>query len=109
MRFFDKCISHCYVMIKSEGGEIWQIIEPNTSHLDISIEFVQEYPYPRLYAGPEAVILPVRAFIGTRPRWGVCIFSCVDVVKSILGIKSFWTMTPYQLYKYLVKERGKAA
>ncbi len=103
MKFFYRPISHCYVMVKSEGGHFWQIIDPTVSHLDINIKFVEDYPHPRQYAGDKAVIVPVRAYIDPKPRWGLCFFTCTEVVKSLLGIKSFWTFTPFQLYKYLMK------
>jgi len=103
MRFFYTPISHCYVMIKSDGGHFWHIINPAVTHLSTELALVDDYPHPRQYAGPNAVILPVRSYIRQNPRWGFCFFSCTEVVKAILGIKSFWIFTPFQLYKYLTK------
>jgi hypothetical protein len=31
--------------------------------------------------------------------------SCVETCKNALGINSFWTRTPFQLYQY-IKRRG---
>jgi hypothetical protein len=104
MKLFNKQISHCYVMIKSKGGHFWHIINPAVTHLDIKTEFVEDYLHPRQYAGVNAVIVPVRAYINQKPRWGLCFFTCTEVIKGILGIKSFWTFTPWQLYKYLIRE-----
>jgi hypothetical protein len=33
--------------------------------------------------------------------------TCVGICKDILGIKNFFIFTPYQLYKYLIKNGGK--
>ncbi len=68
MRFFDKHISHVYVMIKSQGGHFWHIINPTVSCVDLGLEFVDDYPHPRQYAGPYATILPVTAYTDTKPR-----------------------------------------
>jgi hypothetical protein len=33
------------------------------------------------------------------------LYTCVEGVKRILGVHNFWIFTPYQLYKYLTKNR----
>ena len=95
---------HCYAMRKTEGGNFWQIVNPRNTHLEIRQELVSEYPYVRMYTGPDAVVLPVTAIIDTsRVRGHLCVFNCVEVVKSLLGIRSFWTWTPWMLCKYLMR------
>lgn len=32
--------------------------------------------------------------------------TCVELVKSYLGLRRFWIRTPFQLYKYLRKNHG---
>ena len=32
--------------------------------------------------------------------------SCVETIKNALGINSFWTRTPWQLYQYIAKRNG---
>lgn len=101
MRWFNPDISHVYAMKKSPGGQFWQVIDSYMNYLDISLILIDDYPHPRVYAGDDAVILPVRVKIGNKPIWSLGIFSCVDVMKGLLGIRSFLTWTPYQLYKRL--------
>ena len=63
---------------------------------------IDDYPHPRLYADDNSVILPVKAVIDSmQSRWTLCVFNCVEVVKALLGIKNFFILTPYQLFKYL--------
>lgn len=33
--------------------------------------------------------------------------SCVGIVKSLLGVRKWWILTPYQLFKYLEKRGGE--
>ena len=33
--------------------------------------------------------------------------SCVEMMKSLLGIRAWWILTPYQLYKYCEAHHGK--
>ena len=101
MRFLKRDFTHVYAMRKSEGGQFWIIVDPMFSHLKCTLELVDDYPHPRCYTGSTAIILPVKAFIGTDSRWTLCIFNCVEVVKALLGIRRFWIWTPYQLYQYL--------
>lgn len=106
MRRLKPNFQHVYAMKKSEHGNFWIIIQPHRCHLEPKIVPVSMYPHPRAYAGMDAVILPVRAKIdSTRTRGALCVFNCVEVVKALLGIKSFFTFTPWQLYKYLTRAR----
>lgn len=99
---------HVYAVKKSIGGRFWIIINPVVSHTHVDILPVMEYPHIRLVVEDQHndVILPVSAFIERKERHTLCIINCVEIVKSLLGIRAFWVWTPYQLYKYLIK-RGQ--
>ena len=101
-RFLDSEIQHVYAMRKSEGEQFWIIIDPLRSHTQVKMVLVDDYPHPRCYTGEDAVIVPVKSTIDAKTnRWTLCMFNCVEVVKSLIGIRSFWTFTPYQLFKLL--------
>lgn len=101
-KLIDSEIQHVYLMQKSKGEQFWTIINPLFSHTRLETVLVDDYPHPRCYTGENAVIVPVKAIVDIeQQRWTLCVFNCVEVVKSFLGIKSFWTLTPYQLYKRL--------
>lgn len=95
-----------YAMRKSEGGQFWQIINPLISYISVELVTIDEYPHPRCWAESDAVILPVTAKIADQARWTFCVFNCVEVIKGLLGIKSFWTLTPWQLYKHLRRHKN---
>lgn len=103
MRWIKKDFSHVYAMKRSPGEQFWTVIDPLLSHTDVRLICSGQWPHPRLYAGLDSVVLKVTAKITSKPRWTLCVFNCVEVVKSLLGIKSFWTWTPWQLYKHLVR------
>ena len=99
---------HVYAMKKSAEGNFWYIVNPRVQYLQVSQELVASFPHPRVYAGPEAVILPVRAEIKAEGvRGHLCVFNCVEVVKGLLGIKKPFILTPWQLYKYLRGHHGR--
>jgi hypothetical protein len=100
-RWMDKELQHCYAVKESAGGEFWIILDSKSCHLEARIESKLNYPHIRCLE-PDSVILSIRAII--RPesyRHTLCIFNCVEVCKSVLGIRAFWCWTPYQLYKRL--------
>ena len=106
MKWLHPTIKHVYAIKLSQGGHYWQIINPLSSHTDIDLIPVDYYPNIRDYVGVDAVVLPVKSFIDKEvPRYAICVFNCVEVIKSLLGINEFSIFTPYQLYKYLTKHK----
>lgn len=100
-RWLDSELQHCYAVTRSEGGLLWIIADGKNSYMQIRTESTDVYPTVRDME-PNGVILRVNAIIDPNKfRWSPCLFTCVDVCKSILGIKDFWCWTPYQLYKRL--------
>ena len=92
---------HCYAVKESPGGEFWIIVNSKNCYTDVSLESKIDYPHIRTLE-PDGVILSIKAII--RPekyRHTLCVYNCVEVCKGVLGIRSFWTWTPYQLYRRL--------
>ena len=96
---------HCYAVKESPGGEFWIVVNNTAAHTDVQLKSKLDYPHIRLLA-PNCVILTIQAII--RPdnnRHPFCVFNCVEMCKSLLGIKAFWCWTPYQLYRRLTNVR----
>ena len=101
-KYLQPNFKHCYAVKESAGGQFWIIMDNKSCHTDVRIEAKLDYPHIRLLA-PDSVILSIRAIINPENyRHTLCIFNCVEVCKSVLGIRDFWLWTPYQLYKRLV-------
>lgn len=100
----DPHFQHCYAVRESEGGQFWIKVDFRYAFTDVQILPKIDYPHIRSI-DKDAVILSIRAKI--NPKKGVStlnIFNCVEQVKALLGIKAFWVITPYQLYRRLVNE-----
>lgn len=99
---------HVFAVKKSAGGEFWIVINPIISHTHVSIVPISHYPTigALLFDPANSVVIPVTAKITDNERYTLCVFNCVEVIKSLLGIRAFWTWTPYQLYRYLKKGGG---
>ncbi len=96
---------HCFAVKESDGGHFWIIADSKICYTDIHLASKLDYPHIRLLC-PDSVILSIRAII--RPenqRYTFCVFNCVELCKSLLGIKAFWCWTPHQLYRRLTNEQ----
>ena len=100
-KWLDPHFQHCYAVKSSEGDQFWLIIDPKNCSTEVRLESKADYPHIRCLE-PDSVILSIKAIIQPENyRHTLGIHSCVDVCKSVLGIKAFWCWTPYQLYKRL--------
>lgn len=102
--FLQDGFKHVYAMKKTDAGLMWIVVDCVASHLIVKLETVDKYPHPRVYAGEDAVILPVKARITPQSiRMTFGFISCVEIVKAVIGLKAGYIWTPYQLYKYLTR------
>ena len=100
-RFLDSEIQHCLAVRESDGGQFWIIVNSTNSYTDVNMVSKLDYPHIRLLE-PDSVILSIRAIIQPdNYRYTLCVNNCVEMCKSLLGIRAFWIWTPYQLYKRL--------
>ena len=101
-KYLQREFQHCYAVKSSPGDEFWIIVDSKNSYTDVTIRSKQHYPTIRDLA-PNCVILSIHAIMSTTEyRYTLCVFNCVEVCKSLLGIRDFWCWTPYQLYKRLI-------
>jgi len=100
-KYLQPGFKHCYAVRESPGGQFWIIMNNKSCYTDVTMVSKLDYPHIRTLE-PNSVILSIRAIINPENyRHTFCVFNCVEVCKSVLGIKSFWCWTPYQLYKEL--------
>ena len=103
MRWLSPEFQHCYAVKESAGGQFWIIVDSKNCYTDIRLESKLDYPHIRLLE-PNSVILSIKAIMHPdRNRHTLCIFNCVEVCKSVIGVRAFWCWTPYQLNKRLTQ------
>jgi len=98
---------HVYAMRLSPGKQYWTVIDPTTSCIDATTVPIELYSNPMDYK--ETALKSVRVIVKpkeiSRFSAGVDVFSCVSVVKHLLGISSRRILTPNQLLKYLEQNK----
>ena len=99
---------HVYAMRRSIGGNFWVVIDPTTSCIDATIISVESCPTPADYK--ETSLKTVRVVVKPKEirkfSVGIDVFSCVSVVKHLLGITKRRIFTPKQLCNYLESQNG---
>lgn len=85
---------------------VWLQVIPTYEMLDVELCTDPRPPWVRC---PDSTIQKVTGarLLGTMRSW--CDFgppTCVEVVKMMLGFRSFWIRTPYQLFKYIQRRGG---
>lgn len=102
----DPYFKHCYAVKESAGGAFWIIVDSKNCYVDVSIESKINYPTIRDLC-VDCTIVPIRAKIDLeQDRHTLCVYNCVEQCKALIGVRSFWTWTPYQLYKLLTEDRS---
>ncbi len=99
--FLKSGFKHCFLVL--EDGGCFFVVDPLASKIQlmtlhiIGDSFISEFE--------KLGMTVVKTDINDKEvlSWKFGIFTCVEVVKRILGIYSFKVITPYQLYKYLLK------
>ncbi|MBD5398135.1 hypothetical protein HDR60_01350 [bacterium] len=101
LRFLRVGFKHCFLILEDNG--YFFIVDPLSSKIELmSFHILGDKLIKELENCDMKV---VKAFINENvpSSWKFGIFTCVEVVKRILGISSLRVITPYQLYKYLLK------
>ena len=104
LQFLKKGFRHCFVVMQTENG--WITIDPLYLNIDINHYrdkqkniFLPQWFEQQGYKVVQAIInKPTKRKIYFSP------YSCVEVIKKIIGLNNFFIMTPWQLYKYLKKK-----
>ena len=106
LRFLKKDFRHCFITIGN--GRIWLTIDSMLHKIDIIIQPVAgDFDMEKWYISQGFKVLkatPSKIKLVSAP---IGLFTCVEVVKRIIGIHDFRIATPYKLYKFLLNEKDK--
>ena len=92
---------HCFVALRD--GDIWLACDPLKDRIELSVlPVTADFDLADFYAGRGHTVLRglTRPDL-RRPSFGVALLTCVTVVKRLLGVRTPWVLTPWQLCRYL--------
>ena len=110
LRLLAKGFRHCFALVQSSGR--WVVINPMSHWTDVVVlaesadgstadEMVRTLEARGLAAVACAVAEPA------RHAWPPAPFTCVEVVKRILGIQKPLVLTPRQLFRFIEQSHSK--
>lgn len=85
---------------------MWLRVDPYASMTTVDIVFEPEPPWRHNAKMTVAFVQVAAAVHKVRELFTIGPFSCVEHLKALLGIRSFWLRTPWQLYKHIRKHHG---
>lgn len=97
---------HCFVLMND--GQRWLSIDPLSSYTEVLIYHHIDpcFDLPQWLLGRGYKIMKTDIDRAHKKAAPVMIFSCVEVIKRLLGIHKRFVFTPYQLYRFLIKEQS---
>lgn len=101
-KFIDRDMGHVYA-VQDLNDYQWLVVQPRLNIVHMRILLKSMYPVVRCIADIDDKIVKVKCFPDVRVRGGLNWFNCVEQVKALVGVKSFWTFTPKQLYTRLTR------
>lgn len=104
-RLFKKDFSHCFALVRQDG--LWVQVDPSLSVLAVNVLPVG-VPLRKMF--PDcAKFVRFKRWIPenlVRTPWLLVPLTCVEQMKSLLGVRNPLLLTPYQLFKHLEKSNG---
>jgi hypothetical protein len=107
LRWLRAGFRHCFVAV--DDGVEWLTVDPLLHRLEVratglpsDFDLAAEY---RRMGLTVAEISPAAVPLRRAP---LGLFTCVEAVKRILGIRARCVVTPWQLYRFVVRPRGRA-
>lgn len=98
---------HCYALMND--GEKWMSVDPLASHMDIEIYplIPSDYDLPHWLEcqGSKVVYVPSQKL--NKRAAPIAFFSCVEMMKRLIGLHYPWIITPWQLYQFLQNKKEK--
>ncbi len=99
-----KDFGHVFVVDSICADYFWLIIDPIQTHTDTFTIPKSIEPTIEGLVGNECIIVECNPIIDINATcFTLSLNTCVDTVKRILGIRSAFIITPYQLYNKLTR------
>jgi hypothetical protein len=105
LRLLKEGFRHCFVLLRK--GPHWVSCDPLLNRMEIELhDLPGDFDFPGWLRGRGMIVVEsaVAAKNSRRPV-APFPFTCVEAAKRVLGIRAWWVVTPWQLYRYLMRSR----
>lgn len=83
------------------SDRFWLVVDPSVGHVNTYVDMEEEAPWLREKATAVQLVRATPIADEVREYFFLGTISCVEIAKAHLGVSSFATRTPWQLYKYI--------
>lgn len=101
VRLLRRGFRHCFVVVKD--GEKWLSLDPLAHRTELQIlPVLPDFDVPAWLSGQGHTVLPAQ-IRSNKKAAPFALFTCVEAVKRVLGLRKRLVFTPYQLFRHLKK------
>mgnify|MGYP004244746981 CR=1 FL=1 len=101
-RFLAPGFRHCFVCVQDANG-VWIRIDGQAGLPNIRAECGAGFDLAGFYRTQGLVVVECTDIDRRTPRSPLMLGTCVGAAKRILGLRAPFVLTPYQLYRRLVR------
>lgn len=102
LRLLRPGFRHCFLALND--GAHWITLDPLSTYTDVAVQPVPaRFDLAAWYRAAGRTVVPARIDRTRRRPAPWAPFTCVEVVKRALGIHDRWLLTPFQLYRHLLR------
>lgn len=100
---------HCWILLWD--GRQWITVDSLSSHIEVMTynDIMDGLDLPMWLKDRYTAVVEIPLRRDGEKELYIRWLSCVEIAKHYLGIKAFGVITPYQLYKHLLRNGGKHA
>jgi hypothetical protein len=107
LRFLKPGFRHCFVALQNRDR--WIICDSLKNYIELfSIDTPSSFNLGKFYCKSGHRV--IQGFLDDTLKSDIVIpeiFTCVAVAKRIIGVRSSWTVTPWQLYRLLRSRKDR--
>ena len=102
LRWLRPGFRHCFVAL--DDGTEWLTVDPLLHRLEVRASGLpSEFDLAGEYRRMDLAVIEVAPAAVPLRRAPLGLFTCVETVKRLLGIRARWILTPWQLYRFLAR------
>ena len=87
-----------------EAGDYWVFVDPNPDCIRFHVPALKNFDIAGYFRDQGFLTVELET-AGAEVKVPLVVSNCVGVVKTVLGIRKPFIITPYQLYRYLRRQK----
>ena len=108
LRWLRPGFRHCFVAL--DDGAAWLTVDPLLHRLEVRASGLpSSFDLASEYRRMDLAVLEMAPHPVPLRRAPLGLFTCVETVKRLLGIRAPWVITPWQLYRFIARRNQASA